>query len=70
MSNSTNHIDRTIVAVAKLGLFSRGELKLNERQFEGLFDQVLEFLEELNNHKYRFGRTIPVEAEETPERNE
>lgn len=55
----TSHIDRTIAAIAKLGLFCMGELKLNEETFDTHVDTILEFLEETNNHRYRFGTTIP-----------
>lgn len=56
---NTKHIDRTILAVSKLGLFCMGELKLNEETFDAHVDTILAFLEETNNHRYRFGTTIP-----------
>jgi len=45
--------------VHTLALFMRGEVQLTETQFDGHVDTILEFLEETNNHRYRFGRTIP-----------
>lgn len=53
MAIKTKDIDRTIGAVAKLGLFCMGELKLTEDQLDGLWDQITEFLGEVNDEKYR-----------------
>jgi len=47
------------LAAHTLTLFMRGETQLNETQFEAHQDTLLEFLEETNNHRYRFGRTLP-----------
>lgn len=46
-------IDRTILAVAKLGLFARGELKLNHEDFDRLWDDVTWLLEAVNDEKFR-----------------
>jgi len=43
----------------KLHLFNEGEIKLTETEFEAHWDTLTELLEESNNHRYRFGRTIP-----------
>lgn len=42
-----------------LALFAEGEIKLTEAQFDTHFDHVTAFLEEVNNHRYRFGTTVP-----------
>lgn len=57
----TKHIDRTIAAVTKLGLFCMGELKLNEREFDRLWDDVTWLLEQVNDERYRLTRAEPTE---------
>jgi len=51
--------DRCAASCMKLHLFMEGEIQLTEAQFERLQDDLMELLEESNNHRYRFGRTIP-----------
>lgn len=58
-SNTRTRGDRAASASMKLHLFMEGEVQLTEVQFEALQDELLELLEESNNHRYRFGRTIP-----------
>lgn len=53
MTNKTKYIDRAISAVAKLGLFAAGELKLTHEEFDGLWDDVTELLEWVNDFKFR-----------------
>lgn len=60
MSKTTRKlIEDTTHACATLALFMEGEVQLTEAQFDGHVDTILELLEESNNHRYRFGRTIP-----------
>lgn len=47
-------VNRAISAVAKLGLFATGELKLTPRQFDTLWDDVTDFLGSVNDEKWRF----------------
>jgi len=47
-------VNRAIGAVAKLGLFAAGELKLTPRQFDTLWDDVTDFLGTVNDEKWRF----------------
>lgn len=49
----TKDIDRTLIAVAKLGLFARGEIKLNHQDFDRYWDDVTWLLEAVNDEKYR-----------------
>lgn len=53
MTIKPKDIDRTILAVAKLGLFGRGELKLSQEEFDRLWDDVTWLLEAVNDEKYR-----------------
>lgn len=57
MTIKPKDIDRTILAVAKLGLFGRGELKLNQKDFDRLWDDVTWLLEAVNDEKYRLQET-------------
>jgi len=54
--------DRGASAAMQLHLFMEGEIKLTEAQFEAHWDTLTELLEDANNHRYRFGRTIPASA--------
>ena len=59
---SKTHIksaDKAATSCVQLALFMEGEVQLTETQFDGHVDNILELLEESNNHRYRFGRTIP-----------
>jgi len=40
------------VAVAKLALFATRELALTQEGYDLLFDEVLEFLEEVNDNRH------------------
>jgi len=60
MSRTTKTLgDRAASASMKLHLFMEGEIKLTEAEFEAHWDTLTELLEEANNHRYRFGRTVP-----------
>lgn len=48
----TKDIDRTIMAVAKLGLFCKREVQLSQANYDELFDIVTDFLGEVNDHTY------------------
>lgn len=60
---SLKFADRAARSIYTLALFAEGEVKLTEPKFDALFDHVTAFLEEVNNHRFRFGRTIPEDPE-------
>lgn len=60
MTVKTKDIDRTIRAVAKLGLFANGELKLSPAEFDRLWDDVTWLLEQVNDEKWRLENQPPA----------